>query len=85
MWLQAPLLGTNGMSVTALPHVTNCSVVWSFSQNQNAARQFLADMIDSSRTGYERNLGCNFPVYPKTVPDLVVRLSKDPRADPSYK
>jgi len=85
IWLQPPLLGSNGMGVTALPHVTNCSVVWSFSQNQNAARQFLADMIDSSRTGYEKSLGCNFPVYPKTVPDLVVRLSKDPQADPSYK
>ena len=29
--------------------------------------------------------GCNFPIYPKTVPDLVVRLSKDTAADPSYK
>jgi multiple sugar transport system substrate-binding protein len=83
--LQPPLIGTNGMGVTALPHVTNCSAIWKFAQNQDGAKQFLADLIDTSRTGYEKSLGCNFPIYPKTVPDLIVRLSKDPRADPSYK
>jgi len=83
--LQPPLIGTNGMGVTALPHVTNCSAVWKFAQNQDGAKQFLADLIDTSRTGYEKSLGCNFPIYPKTVPDLIVRLSRDPRADPSYK
>ena len=85
IWLQPPLLGTNGMGVTALPHVTNCSVVWNFGRNQDAATQFLADLVDSSRTGYEKSLGCNFPIYPKTVPDLIVRLSKDPHAAPSFK
>ena len=83
--LQPPLIGTNGMGVTALPHVTNCSVVWNFAQNQDGAKQFLADLIDSSRDGYEKSLGCNFPIYPKTVPDILVRLSKDPHADPAYK
>ena len=83
--IQPPVLGTNGMGVTALPHVTNCSVVWKFSRNQDGARQFLADLIDTSRAGYEKSLGCNFPIYQKTVPDLIVRLSKDPRADPPYK
>ena len=85
IWLQPPLIGTNGMGVTALPHVTNCSVVWNFAQNQEGARQFLADLIDTSRSGYETSLGCNFPIYPKTDPDLVVRLANDPKADPSYK
>jgi multiple sugar transport system substrate-binding protein len=83
--LQPPLIGRNGMGVTALPHVTNCSVVWNFSPNQAGAKQFLADLVDSSRAGYEKSAGCNFPIYPKTVPDIIVRLSKDPRADPSYK
>jgi multiple sugar transport system substrate-binding protein len=83
--LRPPLLGTNGMGVTALPHVTNCSVVWNFSRNQDAAQQFLATLIDTSRLGYEKSLGCNFPIYPKTVPDLIVRLSKDPYANPGYK
>lgn len=83
--LQPPLLGRNGMGITALPHVTNCSVIWKFSANQAGAKQFLSDLIDSSRTGYEQSKGCNFPIYPKTVPDLIVRLDKDPQADPPYK
>ena len=85
LWVQPPLLGTNGVGVTALPHVTNCSVVWNFAHNRTAASQFIADLVDGSRAGYEKSLGCNFPIYPKTVPDLIVRLSKDPRADPSFK
>lgn len=83
--IQPPLLGSNGMGVTALPHITNCSVVWNFAQNQEGARQFLADLIDNSRTGYEKSLGCNFPIYPKTVPNIIVRLSKDQLADPPDK
>ena len=83
--LQPPLLGRNGMGVTALPHVTNCSVVWKFAKNQAGAKQFLADLIDSSKTGYEKSMGCNFPIYPKTVPDIIVRLSKDPQANPADK
>jgi multiple sugar transport system substrate-binding protein len=83
--LQPPPVGTNGMGVTAVPHVTNCSLVWRFARNPKGAAQFVADLIDSSRLGYESSLGCNFPIYPKTVPDLIVRLSKDARADPVYK
>lgn len=83
--LQPPLLGTAGMGVTALPHVTNCSVVWSFARNPEGASQFLVDLMDRSRQGFEMSAGCNFPIYPKTVPDLIVRLSKDAAADPSYK
>ena len=83
--LQPPLLGRNGMGITALPHVTNCSAVWKYAQNQESAKKFLADMIDSSGTGYQQSKGCNFPIYPKTVPDLVVRLEKDPQNGPSFK
>ncbi len=83
--LQPPLLGRNGMGITALPHATNCSAIWNFAQNQKGAKQFLVDLADSSRTGYEQSKGCNFPIYPKAVPDLIVRLEKDPKADPPYK
>ena len=85
LWVQPPLLGINGVGVTALPHITNCSVVWNFAPNPAVASQFIADLVDSSRAGYEKSLGCNFPIYPKTVPDLIVRLSKDPQAHPSFK
>jgi multiple sugar transport system substrate-binding protein len=85
IWLQPPLLGRSGMGVTALPHITNCSVVWSFGRNQDEAKQFVADLVDGSRAGYATSLGFNFPTYPKTVPDLIVRLTKDPQANPHDK
>src|SRR4029077_3274698 len=78
IWIQPPLLGTSGMGVTAPPHATNCSVVWNFAENEEGAKQFVGDLIDTARTGYEKSLGVNFPIYPKTVPDIIVRLSKDP-------
>jgi len=83
--LQPPLLGTTGTGVFGLPHVTNCSVVWNFSENQEGAKKFLADLIDHSEAIYEKSLGCNFPMYQKTVPDLIVRLENDPYGKPPYK
>jgi multiple sugar transport system substrate-binding protein len=83
--LQPPLLGRNGMGITALPHVTNCSAIWTFAQNQEGAKNFVANLADSSRIGYEQSRGCNLPIYPKTVPDFIVRIQRDPRADPPYK
>jgi multiple sugar transport system substrate-binding protein len=81
--LSPPPLGSAG--VLAFPHVTNCSVVWNFADNKDGAKQFLADLIDKSRTAYEKSGGCNFPIYQKTVPDLIVRLTNDPQGDPPYK
>ena len=83
--LQPPLLGRNGVGVTAFPHVTNCSAIWKFSPNQEAAKTFLSDLPDAARVGYEQSRGSNFPIYPKAVPDISVRLSKDSKADPPYK
>lgn len=76
--IQPPLIGSNGMGVTALPHVTNCSAVWNFAKNQEGAKKFVGDLVDSSRTGYEQSKGCNLPIYPKTLPDFLVRIEKDP-------
>ena len=81
--ISPPLLGSAG--IMAVPHVTNCSAVWSFAENGEGAKQFLADLIDRSKEGYEKSRGCNFPIYQKTVPDLISRLENDPRADPPYK
>jgi len=83
--LQPPLLGRNGMGITALPHVTNCSAIWNFAQNLEGAKKFAGDLADSSRTGYEQSRGCNLPIYPKALPDFIVRIEKDPAADPPYK
>lgn len=82
--LSPPLLASAG--VTAFPHVTNCSAVWKFAQNQAGAKQFVTDLISHSKTMYEKSRGCNFPMFPKAVPDLIVRLENDPYGgDPPYK
>jgi multiple sugar transport system substrate-binding protein len=81
--LVEPLRGSGG--VIAVPHVTNCSVVWNFAQNQEGAKQFLVNLIENSQTNYEKSRGCNFPIYRKAVPDLIARLLNDPQADPSWK
>ena len=83
MRLSPPLVGSAG--VIAVPHVTSCSAVWSFAENREGAKQFLSDLIDHSKAIYEKSLGCNFPIYQKTVPDLIVRLENDPQGDPPYK
>jgi multiple sugar transport system substrate-binding protein len=81
--LQPPLLGPSG--VAAVPHVTNCSAIWDFAENQEGAQQFLADLIGHSTAIYEKSRGCNFPFYQKTVPDLIRRLENDPQGEPPYK
>lgn len=81
--IQPPLLGSYG--VTAFPYATNCSVIWKFSKNRDLASQFLADLIDQSKVMYEKSQGCNFPTYPKALPDLIVRLENDVRGDPPAK
>jgi multiple sugar transport system substrate-binding protein len=75
--LRPPMLGPGG--ILSAPHVTSCWVVWNFSKNQEGAKQFLSDLIDSSKTIYEKSQSCNFPIYQDTVPDLVHLLAKDPK------
>jgi multiple sugar transport system substrate-binding protein len=78
-----PLLGRG--YIAAVPHVTNCSMVWSFAENLAAAKRFLSDLPDSSKAIYEQTQGCNFPMFQKTLPDLIVRLENDPHGQPPYK
>ena len=59
--------------------------MWKFAQNQEGAKQFLVDLIDSSGTIFEKSGSCNFPIYQDTVPNLINRLSKDPNGGPRYK
>jgi multiple sugar transport system substrate-binding protein len=81
--ISPPLLGSAG--ILAFPHVTNCSAVWNFADNQDGAKQFLIDLIQNSTTAYDKSEGCNFPFYQVTVPDLIIRLERDPHGDPPYK
>lgn len=84
MWVCPPLVGIGG--VAAVPHITSCSLVWSFAANPAAAKLFLAEMVDRSKEIYEQTRGCQFPMYQKAVPDLIVRLENDPyHGEPPYK
>src|SRR5258708_19152434 len=67
--ISPPLLGSAG--IMAVPHVTNCSLVWTFADNREGAKQFLSDMVDGSKTRYDKSLGCNFPIYQQPVPALI--------------
>jgi multiple sugar transport system substrate-binding protein len=81
--LLEPLGGSAG--VVAVPQITNCSAIWTFAENQQGAKQFLVDLIDKSRAAYEKSKFCNFSAFPRATPELIGKLTNDPRADPSWK
>lgn len=66
----------------APPHITQCYVIWNFAENKEGAQQFLADLAGSSKAAFQASELCNFPCFPKTVPDLLNQLTSDPRARP---
>lgn len=69
----------------ACPHVISCYVIWRFAKNQQGAKQFLVDLVDNLGAAFKASGFCNFPCFPKTVPDLKTQLEKDPSANPHYK
>jgi multiple sugar transport system substrate-binding protein len=69
----------------APPHITQCYVIWTFSENKEEAKQFLVDLIGSFAQAFQASEFCNFPCFPKTVPDLLNQLSSDPKAVPHGK
>lgn len=69
----------------ACPHITSCYVVWQFAQNQEGAKQFLVGLANSLGAGFKASGFCNFPCFPKTVPDMKTQLENDPSANPNHK
>lgn len=67
------------------PYITQCYAVWNFAENQEGARQFLAALPSSSKEAFLASRFCNFPCYPKTVPDLLPQIESDPSARPPGK
>jgi len=67
------------------PHVTQCYAIWSFAENKDGAKQFLIDLIGRFMEAFRASQFCNFPSFPKTVPDLLNQLNGDPRAAPKGK
>jgi multiple sugar transport system substrate-binding protein len=69
----------------ACPHITSCYVIWAFAKNRDGAQQFLVDLVDNLGAAFKASGFCNFPCFPKTVPDLKTQLENDPNADPHHK
>jgi len=69
----------------ACPHITSCYVIWQFADNQEGAKQFLVDLTDNLGTAFKVSGFCNFPCFPKAVPDLKDQVENDPRASPNHK
>ena len=67
------------------PHITSCYVIWEFARNKEGATQFLVDLADNLKAGFKASGYCNFPCFPKTVPDLKLFLENDPHANPHHK
>jgi multiple sugar transport system substrate-binding protein len=67
------------------PHITSCYVIWEFAENKEGAKQFLVDLVDNLKVAFKVSGFCNFPCFPKTIPDLRIQLENDPRANPHQK
>jgi multiple sugar transport system substrate-binding protein len=60
-------------------------MIWEFAENKEGAQQFLVDMIDNFKAGFEASKWYNFPCFPSTVPDLQKTVQDDPAAEPRDK
>ena len=60
-------------------------VIWRFSPNQEAAKQFLVDLALNSREGFLRSQFYNLPAFPGAVKDLDASLASDSHAQPPDK
>jgi multiple sugar transport system substrate-binding protein len=65
--------------------VVNIHVIWRFSKNQEAAKQFLVDLALDYREAFLRSRFYNLPAFPRAVPDLTELVAKDDKAQPSGK
>jgi multiple sugar transport system substrate-binding protein len=52
-------------------------VIWRFSRNQEAAKQFLVDLVLDYREAFVRSEFYNLPSFPGAVPDLEELVAKD--------
>jgi multiple sugar transport system substrate-binding protein len=68
------------------PHsIMSVFVIWKFSSNQEAAKQFLVDRALNAREAFLRSELYNLPGFPGAVPDLGELAANDPQAQPPGK
>jgi len=81
--LAPPLMGPAARLAPAAPQVY---VIWTFSENQESAKQFLVDLVVSYRDAFIHSEFYNFPAFPGSVPDLADLVAKPaPGVEPAGK
>jgi multiple sugar transport system substrate-binding protein len=66
-------------------NVMGVYVIWRFAQNQEAAKQFLVDLVLNYREAFARSESYNLPAFPGAVKDLAQLLASDAQAQPPGK
>ncbi|MEP7334852.1 MAG: extracellular solute-binding protein [Actinomycetota bacterium] len=67
--------GPNGR--VGLEHVMHTYMVWNFAENKRMAVKFLTDLEVKYIGAFENSRFYNFPAFPKSVPNIPVRLARD--------
>jgi multiple sugar transport system substrate-binding protein len=60
-------------------------VIWTFAENQEAAKRFLVDLVLAYRDAFIHSEFYNFPAFPGSVPDLADLVAKAPGVEPAGK
>ena len=80
--LAPPLAGPAARLAPSGPQIY---VIWTFSENQEAAKRFLVDLVLSYRDAFIRSEFYNFPAFPGSVADLADLVAKAPGVEPAGK
>ena len=60
-------------------YITGTYVIWKFARNQDAAKQFLADLAMDYRDAFVKSRFYNLPSFPGSVPDLAGLVAQEPK------
>jgi multiple sugar transport system substrate-binding protein len=67
------------------PYAVGVYMIWKFSQNQEAAKQFLVDLATDYREQFIQSQYLQIPPFPGSVRDLGELVTNDARAQPPGK
>ena len=67
------------------PYAVNVYMIWKFSENQEAAKRFLVDLLSDSRESFLQSQYLQIPSFPGAAGDLADVVASDPRAQPADK
>jgi len=62
------------------PYLVNTWIIWKFSENQEAAKQFLVDLASDYREAFIQSQYVQVPSFPGAVKDFGTVVAGDPRA-----